>query len=231
MNRADRARAFAEVDLYPVTGAAQSAGRGTLAVVEAILAAGCRVVQLREKELSKREYLDLARRVRELTARQGVLMICNDHLDVALAVGADGVHLGQDDLPIREARGLGPELLLGASSHDRDQALAAQRAGADYVNIGPIFPTRTKRGGTGWLGPEAVERIGPCLDLPFTVMGGIGQQNMGELLSRGARHIAVVSAVTAAPDVAAAARALRDQIRSGPTETRRTGSPSCRAGS
>ena len=212
-NRRERQGAFAEVDLYPVTGAAQSAGRSTLAVVEAVVAAGCRMVQLREKELEKREYYHLARRVRQLTEARGVLMICNDHVDVALAVGADGVHLGQQDLPINAARRLAPELLLGASTHDMQEALAAQRAGADYVNIGPIFPTRTKEGAAGFLGPEEVERIGMCLEVPFTVMGGITLDNIEQLLSRGARRVAVVSAVTAAPDVEAAARALRERIR------------------
>jgi thiamine-phosphate pyrophosphorylase len=213
-SRSERQGAFAEADLYPVTGAAQSAGRSTLAVVEAVIAAGCRVVQLREKELCRREYYHLARRVRQLTEAQGVLLICNDHVDVALAVGADGVHLGQQDLPIGAARRLAPELLLGASTHNMQEALAAQRAGADYVNIGPIFPTRTKEGATCFLGPEAVEQIGGCLKVPFTVMGGITLDNVEELLARGARRLAVVSAVTAAPDVEAAARALRERIRS-----------------
>jgi thiamine-phosphate pyrophosphorylase len=207
---AQRMAAFAAVDLYPVTGAAQSGGRGTLEVVEALVAAGCRIVQLREKELCKRDYYRLALEVRRLT--RDVLVICNDHLDVALAVGADGVHLGQEDLPVAVARALAPDLLIGASSHDLEQALFAERAGADYVNIGPIYPTRTKVGASRFLGPEAVSAIAPRLQVPFTVMGGITLDNVDALLARGARRVAVVTAVTAAPDVQAAAAALRGRI-------------------
>lgn len=207
---AQRRAAFVAVDLYPVTGAAQSDGRTTLEVVEALLAAGCRIVQLREKELSKRDYYKLALEVRRLT--RDVLMVCNDHLDVALAVGADGVHLGHEDLPIAAARALAPDLLIGASTHDLEQALAAERAGADYVNIGPIYPTDTKVGASRFLGPEAISAIGPRLQLPFTVMGGITLDNIDALVTRGARRIAVVTAVTAAPDVRAAASALRGRL-------------------
>lgn len=213
---AARREAFEAVDLYPVTGAAQSAGRSTLEVVAALVEAGCRAVQLREKELSKREYYLLARQVRRVA--RDVLLICNDHLDVAQAVGADGVHLGQDDLPVAVARALAPELLVGASAHSLEQALAARRAGADYVNIGPIFPTRTKREGARPLGVEALELIAPHLDLPFTVMGGINEGNIDVVLRRGARRVAVVSAVTAAPDVRAAAAALRRRILACPRQ-------------
>ncbi len=208
--RRKRDENFSRVDLYPVTGARFSRGRTTEEIVEAVVAAGCKVVQLREKDLSKRAYFELAERVRRLT--QGVLMICNDHLDVALAVGADGIHLGTDDLPLAAARKLAPDLLIGASSHDLDQALAAQQAGADYVNIGPIFPTSTKAGATGFLGPDAIARIAPKLKVPFTVMGGIKPENLDQVLDAGARRIAVVTAVTAADDPRAAAEDLRRRI-------------------
>ena len=211
-----------------MTGAAQSAGRSTLDVVAALVEAGCRVIQLREKELSKREYYLLAQQVRRIA--RDVLLICNDHLDVAQAVGADGVHLGQDDLPVAVARALAPEMLVGASTHGLEQALAARRAGADYVNIGPIFPTRTKRCGGQPLGVEALELIAPHLDLPFTVMGGINEENIDAVLRRGARRVAVVSAVTAAPDVQTAAAALRRRIQAWPrpgeaSPPRRAGEP------
>jgi thiamine-phosphate pyrophosphorylase len=210
--REERARRFAGVDLYPVTGAEHSAGRTTIQIVEAVRAAGCRVVQLREKELSKADYFELALAVRGITSEAGMLMICNDHLDVALSVGADGVHLGDDDLPLAAARALAPELIIGASTHSLEQALAAESAGADYVNIGPIFPTSTKQSAARFLGPDAVERIAPHLSSPFTVMGGIKLDNVDQLLRAGARRIAVVTAVTAAEDPRAAAEALRQRI-------------------
>jgi thiamine-phosphate pyrophosphorylase len=207
-----RQQAFSVVDLYPVTSAEHSRGRGTLAIVEAVMAAGCHIVQLREKGLSKAEYFSLAQKVRQMTS--GRLMICNDHLDVALAVGADGVHLGTEDLPVEAARHLAPDLLLGASTHTLEEARSAQRAGADYVNIGPIFATATKENAAAFLGLAAIGHITPLLGIPFTVMGGIHPHNIGEVLAAGARRIAVVSAITAAEDPLAAAVALRQQILS-----------------
>lgn len=208
--RRRRLRAFLDIDLYPVTSAEHSRGRSTEEIVRAVLRAGCRIVQLREKSLSRREYFELARRVRRICGRR--LLICNDHLDVALAVGADGVHLGDDDLPVAAARRAAPHLLIGASTHGLRQALEAQRQGADYVNIGPIFPTTTRPGHDRFLGPRAIAEIAPRLDVPFTVMGGIDESNIEQVLAAGARRIAVVTAVTGAADPLAAARRLRRVI-------------------
>jgi thiamine-phosphate pyrophosphorylase len=208
--RHERRQRLNAIDLYPVTSAAHSAGRSTLEIIDACVAAGCKIVQLREKELCKRDYFELAVEVRARTA--GMLLICNDHLDVALCVGADGVHLGNDDLPLAAARRLAAGLLLGKSSHSLSEALAAVHQGADYVNIGPIFPTETKALAKDFLGPQAIRDIAPKLDLPFTVMGGIKADNLDLVLDAGARRIAVVTAVTKASDPAAAARALRARI-------------------
>jgi thiamine-phosphate pyrophosphorylase len=205
----DRLERFRESDLYVVITERFCAGRTALAVLEEVLVAGVGVVQLREKEIDDRELFERARAFREHTRRAGALLIVDDRLDVALAADADGVHLGQRDLPVREARRLAPALLIGASSHTPEQAWAAEEAGASYVNLGPIYPTQTKVTGVPALGPEAISRTVPRLTIPFTVMGGIKAHNLGALLDRGARHVAVVTAVTAADDVAGAARALR----------------------
>jgi thiamine-phosphate pyrophosphorylase len=209
--RAERAAKLEKVDLYPVTGQMHSAGRSTEQIVQAILSAGCGMYQVREKDMSKRALFELAVRLRVITPPD-VLMFINDHLDVALAVGADGVHLGQDDLPLEQARKLAPDLLLGGSSHCLEEAQAAQEAGADYVNIGPIYATDTKEGISEFLGPEAISSIAPKLHIPFTVMGGIKLENLDPVLAAGARRIAVVTAVTAAEDPEAAARQFRQQI-------------------
>lgn len=208
--RQQRQERLLRVDLYPVTGAEHSRGRSTEEIVEAVVAAGCRMVQLREKHLGKGELYHLACRVREIA--RDLLLIVNDHLDVALAAGADGVHLGWEDLPVAAARRIAPELLIGASSHSLEQALEAQAAGADYVNIGPIFPTGTKPHAE-FLGLGAIATIGPRLQVPFTVMGGITEDNIEQVLAAGARHVAVVTAVTAATDPRAAARRLREKIK------------------
>ena len=139
-------------------------------------------------------------------------MIINDHVDVALAAGADGVHLGQEDLPIGAARKIAPELIIGASSHNLMEALKAEQDGADYVNIGPIFPTKTKENTVSFLGPGAISEIGPQLTVPFTTMGGINPENIGLVLEAGARRVAMITGITRAADIAARVRRLRKTI-------------------
>ena len=214
MNRQMRKEKFLQVDLYPVTCERLSAGRSNLDVLDAAIRGGAKIIQLREKELATRDLYQMACALRKVTADAGMLLIINDRIDIALAVDADGVHLGQEDLPLSAARRIAPELLIGISSHSREEALKAQDGGADYVNIGPIFPTRTKEGVTRFLGPEAIPGITSGLEVPFTVMGGIGRANVEEVLAQGARRVAVVTAVTMADDMAGAVAALRERIRS-----------------
>ena len=214
MTHGQRLRTFKEADLYVVITEALCAGRSALKILEMTLAAGVRLVQLREKELNSRFLYELAVEFRRQTISAGALLIINDRLDIALATGADGVHLGQDDLPLSVARRLGSELLIGASTHSLEEALAAQEAGASYVNIGPIFATLTKEAATP-LGPEMIDRIVPQLRIPWTTMGGIKKTNIDQVVARGARHPAVITAVTAAPDPTAAAKELRQMIADG----------------
>jgi thiamine-phosphate pyrophosphorylase len=204
----ERIRRFTGAGIYFVTSASLSSGRDTLSVLRAALDGGIRLVQLREKDLSARRFADLARSARELTHRYDALFIVNDRLDVALACDADGVHLGQDDLPVADARRVAPSLIIGASSHSETEARAAQAAGASYVNIGPIFPTRTKEWTSAFLGLDGLDRIRRVLSVPFTVMGGIKAQHIPELVHHGAQTIAVVTAISQAPDPRMAAAQL-----------------------
>jgi thiamine-phosphate pyrophosphorylase len=213
MDRQERKALFEQVDIYPVTCQRLSAGRTDLEVVDGVIRGGARIVQLREKEFSAREIYRLALELRKKTAEAGVLFIINNHVDIALAVDADGVHLGQDDLPVEVARKLAPELLIGASTHSVAEALQARDEGADYINIGPIFPTKTKEGIHSFLGPEAIPGISSRVRLPFTVMGGIKAGNMDQVLQKGARRIAMVTEITAAPDIAEMVSSLRKKIR------------------
>jgi thiamine-phosphate pyrophosphorylase len=209
---ARRMAAFTEAGLYFVTSQALSRGRSTPEVLRAALDGGVRLVQLREKDLSARAYARLAAEARTLTARAGALLIINDRVDVALAVGADGVHLGQDDFPVREARRLAPDLVIGASTHSVEEAAEAQGEGASYVNIGPLFPTNTKAWDAAFLGIDGLRRIAPHVTIPFTVMGGIKRSHIPDLVRAGARTIALVTAVTMADDPARAARELLADI-------------------
>jgi thiamine-phosphate pyrophosphorylase len=212
MNRNDRRIKFLDVDIYPVTCERLSAGRSNLEVLEAVIRGGAKIIQLREKDYSTSDLYQLALRFREITARAEVLLIINDRMDIALAVEADGVHLGQDDLPLSMARNLAPELLIGISTHSLEEALEAERNGADYINIGPIFPTKTKTGAEFSLGPEVIDVIRGKIEIPFTVMGGINESNMQAVVDRGACRVAMVTAITQASDIAAAVRTLRKKI-------------------
>jgi thiamine-phosphate pyrophosphorylase len=202
-----------QVDIYPVTCERLSEGRTNLEVLEAVIQGGSKIIQLREKDYLKRDLYNLALKFREITARAGILLIINDHVDIAVAVEADGVHLGQEDLPVQVARKLAPELLIGASTHSLEQALQAEKNGADYINIGPIFSTKTKEGVGGSLGPAAISEISPQIKVPFTVMGGINQENIDQVLAQGAQRVAMVTAITGAADIAKKVRSLKGKIR------------------
>ena len=137
-------------------------------------------------------------------------MIINDYLDIALEIKADGVHLGQEDLPVETARKLAPKMIIGVSTHNLDEALAAERGGATYINIGPIFKTQTKA--MQPIGIEAIKTITPKIRIPFTVMGGINLDNINQVLKAGATKIAVVSAITASLDPRLTTKRLIDII-------------------
>ncbi len=215
MNRDLLLAQFADAGLYVVITESFCAGRSALETLAQCMAAGVKLVQMREKHLGDRELLELARAYRDATREAGALFIVDDRVDIALAAQADGVHLGQGDMPVADARRIAPYLIIGASSHSLDEALAAQEAGADYVNIGPIFATQTKEVSAGAVGPQLIEEIAPHLHIPFTCMGGIRPDNVGEVLDRGARIIAVVTAVTAAADQKTAAQTLMKRIVGG----------------
>ncbi|MFO7971242.1 MAG: thiamine phosphate synthase [Desulfobacterales bacterium] len=212
MNRKERLIKLKSVDIYPVTCQELSEGRTNLEVLAEVLAGGAKIIQLREKHWDKKDLYELAIEFRKHTRRHNALLIINDHVDVALAAGADGVHLGQEDLPIEAARNIAPELIIGASSHNLAEALKAEQDGADYVNIGPIFPTKTKANTVRFLGPEAIAEIGPQLTVPFTTMGGIHPDNIGLVLKAGARRVAMITGITCAADIAARVRRLRKTI-------------------
>jgi thiamine-phosphate pyrophosphorylase len=213
MDLSRRLAAFEQADLYVVITEDFCAGRTSMEVLDQVLAAGVKLVQLREKDLAGRDLYALAVEFRRRTAAAGALLIIDDRLDIALAADADGVHLGQTDLPVSAARRVAPNLVVGVSCHSLQEAIAAQNDGAGYVNIGPIFPTPTKPNAI-FLGVEAISRIAPFLKIPWSTMGGLNQGNIAQVVARGARHPAVMSAVTAAADVTAAARVLRQAILS-----------------
>ncbi len=213
---AERQEKFCEqVTVYPVSCERLAAGRSDLEWLDGVLAGGARIVQLRDKESDDRALFEKALAFRQRTRAAGALFIVNNRLDVALLAGADGVHLGNSDLPAAEVRRLAPELLIGVSCNTPGQAATAAERGASYFNIGPLFPTGTKGGLKKFLGPGAVTEFSSLSSLPFTVMGGIKLEHVAELAARGARRIAVVTAISEAPDIAAETRRWVEAISSG----------------
>ena len=205
----ERVRKFKqEVGLYPVSCEKLAQGRSDLEWLAAVLAGGAKIVQLRDKESSGRELLAKAHAFRRATLAAGALFIVNDRLDIALLSAADGVHLGNDDLPAEEVRRYAPELLIGLSCNNEEQARSAAERGASYYNIGPLFATGTKEGIKEFLGVEAIARFSRHSQLPFTVMGGIKAHHLPQLRAAGVRRPAVVTAITRAPDMAVATREL-----------------------
>lgn len=199
---AERLRIFTEeVTVYPVSCEKLANGRSDLEWLAAVLAGGARIVQLRDKESADRELFEKARAFRRLTSAAGALFIVNNRLDIALLSEADGVHLGNSDLPAEAARQLAPELIIGVSANTVAQAATAEARGASYFNIGPLYPTNTKAGLKEFLGPASIPAFRGVSTLPCTVMGGIKLHHVEELVGQGARRLAVVTALSQAPDI------------------------------
>jgi len=200
--------------LYVILDRAAARGRDLLTILDATLAGGCRLVQLREKEWPSGRLLPMAERLRDRCRAVGATFIVNDRLDLALALGADGVHLGQDDLPPAAARPLlRPGMILGLSTHSLEQARAAQAAGADYVAVGSMFPTGTKPD-FQLVGPELIGKLRGEISVPLIGIGGITHDNVAQVIHAGADGVAVISAVCAAPDPEAATRRFLGAIES-----------------
>ncbi|CAG0987216.1 thiamine phosphate synthase [Geobacter sp.] len=195
--------------LYLITDRHQTVGRDLLAVVEEALAGGVRAIQLREKDLFPRELLELARAMRELTDRYGAKLLINDRVDVALAVGADGVHLGEASIPADVAqRLLGTERLVGVSCHGLKGALAAERLGADFITFGPVYPTPSKAAYGDPVGVEQLAEAVGLLRIPVFALGGISRGNTSEVMAAGAAGVALISAIISAGNPTEEARAF-----------------------
>ena len=206
-----------DYSLYLVTDRGLAQGRETVAIVRAAIAGGVTCVQLREKHWGTGAFIDEARTLKALldglTTR--IPLIINDRLDVALAIGADGVHLGQTDMHIRDARRLvGHSMIIGISAESVTDALRAEAEGADYIGISPVFATPTKADTASPLGLEGIRQIRAAGSLPLVAIGGIHQQNASAVIRAGADGVAVVSAIVAAACPRTAAAALKQQIQS-----------------
>ena len=200
-------------DLYVVTDEQIGRGRSHAELAARAVAGGADVVQLRDKNLSGRDLFSAALAIREITSDAGALFIVNDRLDIALASGADGVHLGAGDLPIREARRIAPAgFIIGASVGSTATAVQAAAQGADYVALSPTFATGSKNDAGPGHGLTMLSEIRTAVSLPLVAIGGITADNVGDVIAAGADGIAVISAFVGEADVTAAARDLRSRI-------------------
>lgn len=198
---------------YLVTQESQSAGRSTEAIVEAAIAGGIDVVQLREKGTTARHRYELGKQLRELTTDAGIDLIVNDRIDLAHAIGADGVHLGQSDLPASTAREiLGPEATVGVSVSTVSEARLAAISGADYLGVGAVYDTDSKSDADTEVSVQQIAKIEQSVKIPVVAIGGITAANASGPIQAGASAVAVISEITAADDPEAAASSLREAV-------------------
>jgi len=210
LSRHDRTKRI--TGLYLILDAQALAGRNEVEAARQAIQGGASVIQLRDKVRPKAELVPLAQELQKACAEANVLFIVNDHLDIALASDADGLHLGQEDLPLPIARRLLPiDRIIGSSAATLDEAIEAQGQGADYVAVGSVYATPSKPG-TRLAGPETLRRVKEKVSVPVVAIGGINEDNVAEVINAGADAVAVISAVLGANDVREASRRLTARI-------------------
>lgn len=198
--------------LYVIVDPDVAKGRDLVEIADLAIRGGADVVQIRGKTLSGKELFTMGEHLRELTQERKIPFIVNDRVDIAVAVCADGVHLGQDDFPIEAARQItGEDFLVGISTHGVEEAIDAERRGANYIGLGAMFPTMTKSD-TQKTGVEVLRRVKSQVTLPVVAIGGINESNIDSVVAAGADAVAVISAVVGAEDVEGAARRLKERI-------------------
>lgn len=201
-------------DLYVITDEGLSRGLTHGEIARQAVAGGADVIQVRDKTLTGRALYTVSEEIRKVTADAGALFIVNDRLDIALASGADGVHLGQEDLPLLLARKIAPSpFIIGISVASVEEAVDAEQGGADYIAVGPVFSTSSKPDAGPSLGLQVVRDICAAVNKPVIAIGGIHPGNAEDLISAGVEGIAVISAVVSAEDITTAASSFRHQIR------------------
>ena len=202
-----------DYSLYLVTDRGLARGRSTLEIVKAAVKGGTTCVQLREKECSTREFIEQAASIKDFLRSRSVPLIINDRVDVALAIDADGVHLGQTDMPLATAKKiLADAMIIGISAESLEDAIEAEKGGADYLGVSPIYVTPTKTDTAPPLGLEGLRAIRQAVNLPLVGIGGLNQANSASVIQNGADGVAVVSAIVAAANPTAAAGDIRRVI-------------------
>lgn len=201
-------------DLYCITAEDFSLGRSNIEVVRQWIDAGIKVIQYREKDKSMKLKFQECKIIRRLTKEAGVFFIVNDDIDLAMMVQADGVHIGQDDFPLAAVRDLVGDMMIGISTHSPQQAQEAVALGADYIGVGPIFKTSTKKNVCQPVGLEYLDYVVKNIPIPFVAIGGITESNVAEVVKTGAKCIAMVTEITKAHDMGDKISKVRTIIKS-----------------
>lgn len=195
--------------VYGILGEDFSLGRTNVETARLMVDAGINILQYREKSKDRGEMLAQCLEIRKITAAAGVPFIVNDFLDIALLCGADGVHLGQEDLPVARVKQAYPHLMVGCSTHSPEQAARAVKDGADYLGVGPVFPTRTKADVGDTVGLEFIDHVASAHTVPFAAIGGIKRHHIRELTARGAKTICLITEIISAEDIGQRIREIR----------------------
>lgn len=203
-----------DTDIYCLTAEKFSNGRSNIDVIRAMLESGIKLIQYREKEKKMGLKYEECLAIREMTRQAGAAFIVNDDIDLAMLVGADGVHVGQEDLPVDAVRRLvGENMAIGLSTHAPEEARAAVEAGADYIGVGPIFRTFTKDDVVDPVGFEYLDYVVENIDIPFVAIGGIKEHNVGDVVNRGACCVALVTEIVEAENIGQKIGELRDAMQ------------------
>lgn len=202
-----------QTDLYCITAEKFSNGRSNVEVVKEMIESGIKIIQYREKEKKMLDKYQECLEIRKMTREAGVTFIINDDIDIALLVKADGVHIGQEDLPIEKVRELvGDDMIIGVSTHSPKQANNAVNRGADYIGVGPIYKTHTKNDVVDPVGLEYLEYVVNNLDVPFVAIGGIKEHNILEVKKKGAKLICLVTEIVGADNIGSKIEVLRKSL-------------------
>lgn len=208
----NRSKTFLSTDIYGITGERFANGKTNVEVVKNLIDAGIEVIQYREKDREKNEkYLDCVK-IREMTRESGVLFIVNDDVDIALSVKADGVHIGQNDMPIGSVRKLVGNMIIGVSTHNPEQAREAVKNGADYIGVGPIFFTKTKKNIEQSKGLEYLKWVSEHMKIPYVTIGGIKESNIEQVKEHGGTCFAMISEIIGSDDIGIKVEKIRKKL-------------------
>jgi len=213
MSRTKQREQLKNEPLYAILGESLSLGRNNLETAEAVINAGVKTIQYREKNKTWRQKYAEGTAIAKMCRQHGVTFIMNDSVDLAIACGADGIHVGQDDAPLAIARKMaGPDMIIGVSTNTVEEIHTAVLEGADYVGFGPMFPTQSKKDANPVVTAEAVSYALHECSIPVVAIGGIETENIGSLYQQGFRFFAMISAIVSQPDIKSAVTHLRELI-------------------